>query len=123
MSIYCSIFGLGDDHKPRCARMKSIGVGIYQEDDSKPCTCGNSPLRYQDSHTLPSQSDARGGQLGFAAIPDHITRSGRSKESGKYWPWIRFHLSGGDKDAVILTLKQVRALRDALTQWVEDVEK
>jgi hypothetical protein len=124
MSIYCSIFGFGEDHLPRCARIKKIRKGCYERDDSKRCTCGSCPVRYRGSHVLPSNSDERGGGFGIAAIPDHITRNGRDDrpEKGKWRPWLRVHLHGGYQESVILTKKQAGELRDALSQWLESSE-
>lgn len=117
MSIYCSEFGL-DEHKPRCAQMRNIGSGAYEWDNSKPCTCGVSPILYQGSHVLPSKNDKRGGDFGFASIPPHITRNG--KDNGrKPHPWLRFHLRGGFQDSLIITRAQVLKLRDALNDWLE----
>ena len=117
MSIYQSIFGLGDEHKPRCLRIKKIEVGVYQQDDSKPCTCGSCPLKYEGSHILPSQLSKREGDFGFAGIPGHITRNGRDNGKKRWWPWLRFHLN---RNTVILTKKQVGQLRDALNVWLNE---
>lgn len=117
MSIFCSEFGL-DEHKTRCARLRKLGPKEYEQDDSKPCTCGVSPILYQGSHVLPSNKDKRGGDLGFASIPPHIPRNG--KDNGrKPHPWLRFHLDGGFQNSLILTRAQVLKLRDALTEWLE----
>jgi len=119
VSIYCSVFGL-DEHKPRCARIKKLGPKLYQEDDTKPCTCGVSPIKYQGSHVLPSNKDERGGDLGFAAIPSHITRNRKDNGAENGWlPWLRFHLNGGYQDSLILTRKQVTELRDCLNVWMD----
>lgn len=121
MSIYCSYFGFGDEHSPKCERITKTGRKEYTQDDSKPCTCGSAPVIYQGSHVLPSRKDKRDGLFGFAAIPPHITRNGRDDkpEDGKWYPWLRFHLSGGNKDTVILDRKQVQKLHAALGGWLE----
>jgi len=120
MSIYCSIFGM-DEHTHRCQRIKKIGPKLYQYDDTKPCTCGTSPILYQGSHVFPSNKDKRGGDIGFAAIPRHITRNRKNNgpENGIWHPWLRFHIYGGVEDSVILTRAQVVKLRDALNIWIE----
>jgi hypothetical protein len=121
MSIYCSIFGFGDEHTPRCKRMKRISKGVYGQDDSKPCTCQSSPIAYQHSGVLPSKKDNRGGVLGIAAIPGHITRRGRpalSDDFTPYWPYLRVSMFEAD-DSVILTRAQVEKLRNALNQWLK----
>ena len=65
----------------------------------------------------------RKGEIGIAAIPDHITRDGSDDkpEKGKWQPWLRVHLSKGSHggDTIILTKKQVEAFRDALNAWLE----
>ena len=121
MSIYCTIFDL-DDHTPRCKRVKKTGHMVYEYDSSKPCTCNAPPIAYQGSHILPSNSDPRDGDIGFAAIPSHITRDGRddAPEGGKWQPWLRFHLDGGESSCVVLDKAQVRKFRDALTRWLRN---
>jgi hypothetical protein len=92
---------------------------VYEQDDSKPCTCGSSPIQFQHSGVLPSDNDKRGGIFGIAAIPDHITRDGRDDrpEKGKWHPWLRVSMFEVE-DSIILTRKQVEELRDALSDWL-----
>lgn len=120
MSIYCTILDIGGDHKNSCARLRRIGKGLYEQNDSRPCTCGEAPLVYHESHVLPSPKDERGGGLMLTAIPSHITRDGRDDrpEGGPWYPWLRlsFHLVKGD--SMVLTKKQVIKLRDTLDQWI-----
>lgn len=120
MSIYCTTFDVGADHSNKCARVRKIRRNVYQQDDSKPCTCGASPLRYQGSHILPSDTDERGGVLMLGAIPPHITRYGRddAPEDGRWYPWLRVSLFAGENDSVLLTRNQVEKLRDALNEWL-----
>jgi len=120
VSIYCSIFDFGCDHLPRCKRIRKVRRGVYEQDNSKPCTCGSAPIEYQHSGVLPSDKDKRGGIFGLAAIPDHITRDGRDDrpENGKWYPWLRVSMFEAE-DSVILTRKQVEKLRDALDEWLE----
>lgn len=113
MSIYCSYFGMGDEHKPKCARIKKVS-GWYEQDDSKPCTCGSCPIKYQGSHVLPSRQDERDGYLGFAMIATHITKNGRDNREREH-PYLRFHLN---RASVVVTRKQATQLRDALTEWL-----
>jgi hypothetical protein len=100
MSIYASIEGLGD-----------LG------DDE---TVG-APWIYQGSHILPADNDPRGGSVGVAVIPSHITRDGRDDqpEDGRRWPWLRLSIDvpGGDP-TVILNPAQARYLRDQLDSWL-----
>lgn len=114
MSIYASIFDIGEEHLPRC---------LYRLDDSMPCTCGESPLLYQGSHVLPSKRDKRGGCLMLAAIPNHITRDGRDNGPQDGWyPWMRVSMFEANSDSLILTRKQVEKLRDSLSQWLENAK-
>lgn len=118
MSIYCSIFDFGFEHSPRCKRIKKIRPKEYEQDDSKPCTCGSCPIEYLGSHIFPTARDNRDGCFGLAAIPSHITRDGKDdRPEGKWHPWLRVSLR--EKDTAILTRKQVEKLRDALTGWLE----
>jgi hypothetical protein len=125
MSIYCSIFDFGYEHKPRCARMKKLRPKVYEVDDSKPCTCGSSPVKYQGSHVLPSKRDARDGSLGIAAIPGHIHRYRRkplSDDNMPYHPWLRVSINVEDPtdQTVLLTRVQVQALKDELEYWLKN---
>jgi hypothetical protein len=121
MSIYCSIFDIGGEHKLSCARIRKIRHKEYQEDASKPCTCGVSPIRYKGSHVLPAATDERGGVLSLAAIPNHITRDGRDDrpENGKCYPWLRVSMYETETDSVVLTRAQAKRLRDALSEWLD----
>lgn len=105
MSIYASVEGLGDF-----------------EDDK---TVG-APWIYQGSHILPADDDPRGGSIGLAVIPSHITRDGRDDqpENGRRWPWLRLSLDvPGDDPTVILNPDQVRHLRDQLDTWLNGQEQ
>jgi hypothetical protein len=120
VSIYCSFFDLGADHSTRCKRLRKIRHKVYEQDDSKPCTCGSSPIQFQHSGVLPSAKDKRGGIFGLAYIPSHITRNGRDDrpEDGKPYPWLRVSLFEGYQDTVILSRAQTEKLRDALNDWL-----
>lgn len=116
MSIYCTTFDLGLEHSLRCKRLRRVGRE-YRQDDSKPCTCGSCPIKYQGSHILPSDRDERGGHFDLGAIPSHITRNGRDDApEGRWHSWLR--LSVND-ETIILTSKQVSGLRDALDLWLD----
>ena len=56
MSIYASISGIDED--------ESVGA----------------PWVYQGSHILPAEDDPRGGSIGLALVPSHITRDGRDDQ-------------------------------------------
>lgn len=123
MSIYAGFFGVGVEHKNKCAKVTKIAPKIYQEDDSKPCTCGAAPIKYQHSGVLPSDKDERSaGVLDLSAIPGHISRKGRpplSDDFHPYHPWLRVGIWGAGDDTIVLTRKQAIEMRDALTQWIE----
>lgn len=117
MSIFCSIFDIGFEHKNTCARMRRIGRKAFIYDESKPCTCGSCPIVYRHSGVFPRASDERSGHVDLAAIPTHITRDGKDDGEGGYWhPWLRF---GVNNNTVLLTLRQAETLRNALTQWLD----
>lgn len=120
MSIYSSIFGFGDEHSPRCKQMRKVGPGVYQLDESKPCTCSSAPIKYQHSGVLPANSHERGGVFMLAAIPNHITGDGKDNrpENGRWRPWLRVSMFDAE-DSIILTRKQVEKLRDTLNQWLK----
>lgn len=122
MSIYMSTFGLGYEHKPRCAKMRRLSKGVYEESFSETCTCGSSPIEYQGSHILPSGRDKRQGSFGLGAIPPHITRNGRddAPDDGKLKPWLRVSLDGVKGRTCILDRKQVEELRDYLSRWLRE---
>jgi len=92
-------------------------------DDSEDRRLG-SPWVYQGSHVLPSESDARGGWVEVAAIPDFITRDGRDDGEGPH-DWLRLNVgeSIDIRGCVILNRPQVEELRDTLTQWLEAEER
>ena len=105
MSIYGTISGLG-------------GPG----DDE---TLG-PPWDYRGSHILPADTDPRGGEIGLALIPSHITRDGRDDqpEDGAPWPWLRLSLDGlpGDDPAIVINPAQARYLAGQLTVWADRAE-
>lgn len=123
MSIYGTIFDLGNDHARRCQRVRRIKTGLYAQDDSKPCSCGASPVIYEGSHVLPSKRSKRGGTISLGAIPSCITRDGRDDApEGNWWPWLRLSVDGvgEETDTVLLTADQVEQLRNALTCWLDN---
>ena len=103
MSIYATIPGLGN---------------LPDGDDP---TIGQ-PWRYLGSHILPAEEDPRGGTIGLALIPSHITRDGRDEQpdDGAPWPWLRLSLANcGDDPAVILNPAQARHLAQRLIDWAD----
>jgi hypothetical protein len=101
MSIYASIPGLDADTPP------------------------GPPWTYQGSHILPAEDDPRGGSIGLALIPSHITRDGRDDQpaDGTPYPWLRLSIdTEDDHAAVVLNPQQARYLAEQLTAWVDSTE-
>lgn len=86
-----------------------------------------APLVYRGSHILPRNTDPRGGVLHLGAIPGHITRDGRDDgDELRAWPWLRVSIAevnATDDSTVLLDRAQVQALRDELTQWLDNVKE
>jgi hypothetical protein len=103
VSIYATIPGLGnlpDGDDP--------GIG--------------QPWLYLGSHVLPAEEDPRGGTIGLALIPSHITRGGRDDQpdDGAPWPWLRLSLDVvGDDPCVVLNPAQARHLAAQLADWAD----
>lgn len=105
MSIYASLPGIGD-----------IG------DDE---TIG-PPWIYQGSHILPSMDDPRGGSVGLAEVPSHITRDGRDDqpEDGRPWPWLRLSVvEDGVVIDVVINPVQARHLAAQLVAWADSTQE
>ena len=117
MSIYCSYWGLGDEHEQTCKRIKKVRGG-FKQDDSKPCTCGSCPIEYKGSHILPTENDRKDGYFGISAIPDHITN-----RDGDFLPWKPFLRVHVNQATVIITRAQAEKLREELTRWLSDSKK
>lgn len=93
--------------------------GISTDDDHGP------PWTYRGSHILPADTDPRGGSVGLAEIPGHITRNGRDDgpDDDRPWPWLRLSIdTQPDDPAVILNPAQARHLAAQLTAWADDTE-
>lgn len=106
MSIYASIEGIGDHGDP-----EHLGA----------------PWIYQGSHVPPREDGPRGGVVGLALIPSHITADGRDDQpsDGAPWPWLRLHFFDvpGDDPAVLLDPGQARFLATQLTTWADRAEQ
>jgi hypothetical protein len=78
------------------------------------------PYEYQRSHIVPSEADARGGDVQLAEVPSHITRDGRDDqpEDGRPWPWLRMSLNSED---AVLHARQVREVWESMGAWLEQV--
>lgn len=93
----------------------SVWATFWGADDlGEPCP---PPIAYQGSHVLPSEEDERGGEVGLALVPSHITRDGRddAPDGGRPWPYVR--LSVGQEDVVLDELL-ARSLYEALGGWL-----
>lgn len=100
----------------------SIYASIPGIDDNAPC---GPPWCYQGSHVLPDEDDQRGGTVGLALIPSHITRDGRDDQptDGTPWPWLRLSVDVRAIDpAVVLNPAQARHLAQQLTDWADSAE-
>lgn len=100
----------------------SVYASIPGIDADAPC---GPPWIYLGSHVLPDDLNRRGGTVGLAHIPSHITRNGRDDQpaDGTPWPWLRVSIdpsraSSGDP-TVLLNPAQVQYLRDQLTNWLD----
>lgn len=127
MSIY-ALDALDDDHPEGCGIWVKQRPRAYVRDTSRPCTCGlpDAPYRYLGSHILPSEDDPRGGSIGLALIPSHITRDSRDDqpEGGAPWPWLRVHIdTDTDDPCVIITPAQARRLAQQLNDWAHSTEE
>ena len=74
---------------------------------------------------LPADDDPRGGEIGLAVIPSHITRDGRddADDAGVPWPWLRLSIDvPGDDPAMVLSPSQARHLAAQLTDWADDAD-
>lgn len=92
--------------------------GVCADDPTGP------PWLYQGSHILPAEEDLRGGEIGLAHIPSHITRDGRDDgpDDDRPWPWLRVSVDGTPDDAVLINPAQARALADQLTAWADHAD-
>lgn len=100
MSIYATIAGI-EHHEP----------------------CGE-PWLYRGSHILPAEDDPRGGEIGLALIPSHITRDGRDDqpEEGRPHPWLRVSPDDEADGAVLINPEQARYLAKQLTEWADHAD-
>lgn len=100
----------------------SIYATIPGIDGDAPC---GPPWIYLGSHILPADDDARGGSVGLALIPSHITRDGRDDQPDdrQPWPWLRLSLDTQPSDpAVILNPAQARHLAEQMAAWADQTE-
>lgn len=101
MSIYASIYGIGGDGDP-----EHLGA----------------PWQYDGSHILPAEDGPRGGSIGLAIIPSHITADARDDQpaDGPPWPWLRLDLTvDGDDPCTLINPAQARHLAEQLATWAD----
>lgn len=95
--------------------------GVFAEDGEHP-----PPLIYRQSHVIPSLGDPRGGSFEIGSIPAFLTRDGRdiAADEDACWPFLRVSLAATEpgEDTVVLDSRQVIALRDALSEWLQRVD-
>ena len=130
LSIYASIFSI-EDERQWIADMEKDGIkaGVIRDGDPE-FDHLDAPIIYQGSHVMPDESDARGGSVGLAHIAAHVrfwrdnpdAAVDQEPDSGCE-PYLRLDVQahadtyGGGGDAtVVLTLRQARRLRDALSE-------
>jgi hypothetical protein len=107
VSIYASIEGIGGDGDP-----EHLG----------------QPWQYAGSHILPTEDGPRGGGIGLAIIPSHISRDGRDDqpEDEAPWPWLRFSAEGRDANEgyvdLIINPAQARHLAEQLATWADQAD-
>ena len=100
----------------------SIYASIPGIDDEAPC---GPPWIYQGSHILAAEEDQRGGAVGLALVPSHITRDGRDDQPADEtpWPWLRLSIDTDDGHAAtLLNPGQARHLATQLTDWADDAD-
>ncbi|MFJ9037935.1 hypothetical protein ACIRF8_15245 [Streptomyces sp. NPDC102406] len=101
------------------------GIGNPTDGDHE----SGPPWVYQGSHILPDEDHPRGGAIGLAEIPSHITRDGRDgqPEDGRPWPWLRVSVDAvpgaDDSSTVLLGPAQARALAAQLLQWADGTQQ
>lgn len=120
MSVWATFWSADDEHARACAVWESISDHAVKIGNG-PCTCRlrDAPIAYQGSHVLPDEDDQRGGYVGLALVPSHITRDGRDDQpdDGQPYPFVR--LSVGQEDAV-LDEQQAAAMHQALGEWLKE---
>ncbi|GGS41361.1 hypothetical protein F2B00_22200 [Streptomyces parvus] len=100
----------------------SIYASIPGIDPEAPC---GPPWIYQGSHILPDEEDPRGGEIGLALIPSHITRDGRDDQPDdmKPWPWLRIHITMTGDPTAIINPAQARRLAAQLIDWADQADQ
>ena len=122
MSIFATWLTI-EDEREWVADLQGEGIkaGVIRDGDPS-FDDHDAPLVYQGSHVLPDEDSPRGGHVEFAAIPAHVRywrenpgAPGATEPEGVD-AWIRLSVNEG---TVLLTERQVRRLRDGLTEWLE----
>jgi hypothetical protein len=128
VSIWASSFAI-EDERQWIAGLEANGIKAGVIRDGEPIFDDlDAPIIYQGSHILPDEdNDPRGGSVDLALVPQHITRDGRDNGDTP-WPYLRLGVDaadstygGGGSATVVLTQRQARRLRDALSQWLKEL--
>lgn len=133
MSIWASFLGI-EDERQWVAGLKTSGINAGVVRDGGPEFDDlDAPIIYQGSHVLPEMSDARGGSVDLAYIPEHVRfwreNPDASVEDEPYDipdPYLRLGVHahddtyhGGGDATVLLTVRQATRLRDSLSWWLK----
>lgn len=137
MSIYATILSI-EDERQWMAELQAVGIKSDIIRDGGPDFDDlDAPIIYRGSHVLPEESHARGGSVEVALIPGHV-RFWREKPDapsedepeGPPEPYLRLSVhahgdtDGGLADAtVVLTQRQATRLRDALNEWLDEINE
>ena len=97
----------------------SIYASIPGIDHDEPC---GPPWLYRGSHILPTKDGPRGGEIGLALIPSHITPTldDDQPEDGPPHPWLRLSMDAPD---TLITPAQALHLAAQLTAWAHSTQE
>ena len=124
MSIYASLDAPDElHHDAGCDAWEDLGEGVrvltVLPQPIRPCSCTRAlvPLIYQGSHVLPSDADARGGNVDLSSISGHIRREGREPppNDDQPYPYLRV---GVNQARVVLTRDQAALMHRSLGKWL-----
>jgi hypothetical protein len=136
LSIWASTLGIEDERQWK-ADLKAAGIGAGIIRDGGPDFDDlDAPIIYQGSHILPDESHARGGSVDLAVVPAHVrywreNPDGDDEPEGGCEPYLRLSVhqypsDDGDYErmdaTVVLTRRQGGRLRDAINEWLEELD-
>lgn len=146
VSIWCSMLGIDGEMCPDPSRPGGglahgdVATGVLTGDGgvygTKPFCTGcefcekvGSPWVYQRSHVTPKARGERGGVVELAYIAHHIPTPKENAATADYverdygdpaHPWLRVGVnSHREYPTVVLSVDQVRVLRDQLSKWLD----